>query len=65
MDGYERIRAAVIRKAMSDYLIALKTKNLHAQKSLERFFLSDWGELLSYGHGEYIIEWCKKRIENN
>lgn len=62
VDGYELIRVAIIRQAIRDYRAVLRTKNFHAQKSLERFFLGEWGQLLSDGHGEYIIERCKKEV---
>ena len=35
-----------------------------ARASLERFFLSDWGQWLSYNRGEYIIDRCKGKIKH-
>lgn len=60
MYDIEPIRIAIVKRAVGDYRIALRTNNLHRQKKLEKFFLSGWGQLLSYGRGQYIIEQCKK-----
>lgn len=60
MFDYEPIRAAILRQAIRDYINALRERDYYNMAQLERFFLSDWGQLLSYDHGEYIIENCKK-----
>lgn len=61
---YEFIRVAIIRRAVLDYQEALTRRN-HAQAArLERFFRSGWGELLSYGHGEYIIDHTRKIVRD-
>ena len=60
MFDYEPIRAAILRQAIRDYITALRERDYYNMAQLERFFLSDWGQLLSYDHGEYIIENCKK-----
>ena len=61
---YELIRAAIIRRAVIDYKAALRYKDYAKIAKLEKFFLSGWGELLSYGHGEYIIEHTKEMVRN-
>lgn len=60
MNGYERVQAAIIAQAIKDYKTALKRKDYYKIKSLEKFFLSKWGEMLSNGNGNYIIELCRK-----
>ena len=62
MGKYEELRAAILRQAVIDYKEALQEQNYKQIASLERFFLGWWGQLLSGGHGEYIIERCKKEI---
>lgn len=58
---YEDLRIAIIRQAVHDYIKALKENDAREAASLERFFLSDWGQLLSGGKGEYIIAECRRR----
>lgn len=64
MFDYELIRAAILKQAVKDYKSALKWGRHREIATLERFFRSDWGQLLSYNHGEYIIENCKRIINN-
>ncbi len=64
MFDYELIRAAILKQAVKDYKSALKRNQPHKKAELERFFRSDWGQLLSSNHGEYIIENCKRIINN-
>lgn len=64
-DGLE---AAILKVAADDYIEALIIqsedreceKNNKEVRKLERFFLSAWGQLLSFGHGELIIERCRR-----
>lgn len=60
---YEYIRAAILRRAVIDYSVALKKNNPAKKAALEKFFRSAWGQLLSYGHGEYIIENTRKMVK--
>lgn len=55
------LRAAILRQAAIDYVNALKKGKASDARAIERFFRSDWGELLSDGHGDFIITECKKR----
>lgn len=64
-DGLE---AAILKVAKYDYIDALieqmedrecEITNRRARR-LERFFLSPWGQSLSYNHGELIIERCRQ-----
>lgn len=55
-DGYINLAAAIVIQAQKDYRSALRTDNQFKITAIERFFLSDWGQLLSADHGEYIIK---------
>ena len=59
--SYERVRAAIIYQAICDYKKALRKRNGNIA-TLEQWFLSEWGEMLSGGHGVYIIEQCRKCV---
>lgn len=66
-DGAARLRQAILELAIRDYLCALKCRAKgeqarHSVKRLEEFFLSDYGQFLSDGHGEDIIRRCRKQV---
>lgn len=61
-DGYINLAAAIVIQAQKDYRSALRTGDKFKADSLEKFFLSDWGQLLSADNGEYII---KKERQGN
>lgn len=66
-DGASHLRQAILELAIRDYLCALKcrangTQARHSVKRLEEFFLSDYGQFLSNGHGEDIIRKCRDRV---
>lgn len=54
---------AVLVQAKSDYIRALKKRDYAAINELETFFLSDYGQAMSRGQGERIIQLCKKMAE--
>lgn len=60
MSSYDRVRLAVIEQAIADYKAALKKKDRYRICHLEKWFLSPWGEMWSGGHGQVIIEQCRK-----
>lgn len=60
--GCEMLRFAIIRQAVEDYESALRRRDDGKCAALERWFLSDWGELLSDDAGELIIAKCKNRV---
>lgn len=60
-EGLENIRIAILQQAVDDYITALIYDEGANASSLERFFRSAWGELLSNYHGDYIICECKRR----
>lgn len=64
-----KLMGAIINQAQRDYERALKMMKVSkdprykiAVIDLERFFLSDYGEALSFDHGEAIICNCKKHV---
>lgn len=50
---------AVLRQAVRDYKVALMKNEFHKIAELEAFFLSDYGQAMSYNNGEKIIKICK------
>lgn len=63
MFDYVPLRAGILKQAAKDYKTALRKRDLKKISELERFFLGDWGQLLSDYNGEYIIETCKKIVK--
>ena len=68
IDGYHLLAIEIIRVAVEDYrkeLIKSKKQNMKTRECyrLERFFRSDYGQMLSFGRGEYIIEKIQKEVE--
>lgn len=60
-EGLENLRVAILQQAIKDYISALRYNEGAKVHKLEKFFKSEWGELLSNNHGDYIIEKCKQR----
>ena len=58
-EGLILLQAAILEQAIHDYKIELKCGGGHR---LEKWFLSEWGQMLSRRHGEQIIERCKREI---
>lgn len=68
-NGCFELATAILLSAQNDYIEALKDyyilKSERAKGkiiSLENFFLSDYGQILSLGHGELLIEHCRKIV---
>lgn len=66
-DGAARLRQAILELAIRDYLCALKCRARgeqarHSVKRLEEFFLSEYGQFLSDGHGKDIINRCRREV---
>ena len=55
-EGYKHIQASVVQQAIYDYTAALNKGNSSAILSLERWFLSEWGQAFAEGNGQRIIE---------
>ena len=62
---YDVLRFAIIQQAVKDYESALRRRNESKFLTLERWFMSDWGQFLSGDLGEQIIEKCKERVNKN
>ncbi len=58
-DGVIYLCAAILRQAAQDYRKAAGAGQHYKIKALERFFRSEWGQCLSQGNGEFIIETLK------
>jgi hypothetical protein len=56
---------AIVVRAAEDYRKALKKRKKDKARDLEKWFLSDWGQALSGGCGELIIEKIKKEMQQN
>lgn len=61
-DGLILLQAAILEQAIHDYKIELKCGGGH---SLEKWFLSEWGQTLSRGHGDVIIERIRREVNND
>lgn len=59
-DGFVELAGAILKLASGDYIKALIIDDEKNIKKLERFFLSDWGQMLSLHQGEAIIRNCKR-----
>lgn len=72
MDGYERLAIGVVEQAVNDYRLIKKclredtlndaeTKFLEGQISdIERFFKSEYGDVLCFGKAEWILDNLKR-----
>lgn len=63
VDGYANIKNGILKQAVDDYKRALTRGEKAEAKALERWFTSDWGEMLSNGNGELIIEKVRKELK--
>lgn len=59
------LRAEIVRLAVGDLKKAMRKSDrlgyvCDAQKNLEKWFLSPWGQALSDDNGERIIDRCRK-----
>ena len=57
---YLELAGAILKQAKRDYIMAIMLNNFRRMKHLEDFFLSEWGQLLSFRQGEYIIKRSKE-----
>ena len=61
MEAYERLRIEVVKSAVEDLRKAMRKSDrigcvCNAQKALEAWFLSGWGQMLCENQGKYIVE---------
>jgi hypothetical protein len=61
-EGLILLQAAILEQAIQDYKIELKCGGGHR---LEKWFLSGWGQMLSRGHGDEIIERIRREVNND
>ena len=54
------LQTAIVQEAANDLRIAIRTHDESTVAALDRWFLSEWGQLLSFGQGEAIIRRMKK-----
>ena len=61
--GYESLAEEIVKTAIQDYKDA-KRKNDHSKIiALQRFFKSEWCELLCSVDGDLLIETCENKCE--
>ena len=54
------VLATLMRRYHKEYAMLLSV--LGGGHRLEKWFLSEWGQMLSRGHGDEIIERCKREV---
>ena len=54
------LQTAIVMEAANDLRIAMQTHDEGMAAALQRWFLSEWGQLLSFGQGGAIIRRIKK-----
>ncbi len=69
IDGYQLLAIEIVKVAADDYrkeLIKSKKEKLKTRECcrLERFFRSEYGQILSMGKGKYIMQKIQKEVEN-
>lgn len=62
MDGYERLANEIILQAVKDYRLS---KSPATRRSIERFFRSDWFEVLTSIDGVKLIEKLREERREN
>lgn len=58
-----RLQTAIVKQAADELRAAYRTDDVSAVETLRRWFLSEWGQLLSFGQGGAIIRRIKKEEE--
>lgn len=67
MDWCETLAVAIVTQAAKDYRKELQKSKRQGRKTggafkLEKWFRSEYGQLLTLGKGEYIIEQIQKEV---
>lgn len=62
--GYDMLAAEIIKLAIEDYRAAKRRNDPSGVLALQRFFRSEWCQLLCNVDGEVLIEACEKECEN-
>lgn len=68
-DGLYELIGAIVRQAMHDYEFALRgkkqlsqDKRTYSPEEMERWFQSEYGQMLCAGRGEAVIELCRENV---
>lgn len=64
-EGYIKLQCAIVQQAIKDYKTALRKKDAPKISTLERWFLSPWGQRLSDNNGARIIAAVKQEVERS
>ena len=63
-EAYDNLRVAILNQAAKDWRDAMSKGYLSKAARIEKFFLSGYGQLLSDGGGQYIINRLKEEFRN-
>lgn len=63
-EGYLHLRDAILAQAAKDWRDAMVKDEPARAAKIERFFLSEYGQLLSGNRGQYIVYRLKKEFED-
>ena len=58
-DNYNLLAQAIVELAANDY----RELRRNERENIERFFLSEYGDLLCHGLGEVILEKLKEELD--
>lgn len=51
-----KLQTAIVKQAVDDLRAAIRAGETGTAASLGKWFLSEWGQLLCFGQGAYIVE---------
>ena len=70
-DHYYALAGAIVRRAMQDYQFVCKCRKRHtryesySREELERFFRSEWFDLLCPVDGEVLMQMIRDKCDGN
>lgn len=64
-ENYESLAEAIVKKAVTDYREALRSKHSSRLRELEEFFRSDYFNLLVNLNGDIIIKEMRRKFDGN
>lgn len=53
---------AVVKQAVRDYKLALKKRDFYKIQECEEFFLSEYGQALTFNHGQEIVNHFRAKV---
>ena len=62
--NYYSLASAIVENVIEEYKKALRVNNKYEIRRCERWFMSEWCYFLSGMDGEYIINACRKVVQN-